>query len=99
MRIYEFAQQKNISSKELIENLQKGGFDVKSHMSVLDEKALSFLNKSIKDLNEPADKTIISLTESKPNSLVENKVSELSHQKTTELSPKNSEEKKSLSTK
>src|SRR5438132_466966 len=38
MRVYEFAQLNNISSKELIEKLQKNGFDVKSHMSVLDEK-------------------------------------------------------------
>ncbi len=46
MRIYEFAQLHNISSKDLVEKLQKQGFDVKSHMSLLDEKALSFLNKS-----------------------------------------------------
>jgi len=84
MRIYEFAQQKNISSKDLIEKLQKGGFDVKSHMSVLDEKALSFLNKNITTMSEPADKKNIPLTESKPTSMIENKVSELS-QKTTEL--------------
>jgi translation initiation factor IF-2 len=95
MRIYEFAQQKNISSKDLIEKLQKGGFDVKSHMSVLDEKALSFLNKYIAGLSELADKKNIPLTESKPTSMIENKVSELS-QKSAELSHKNSEEKKSI---
>ena len=93
MRIYEFAQQKNISSKDLIEKLQKGGFDVKSHMSVLDEAALSFLNKKVTKENEPTDNKNIPLTESKPTSEIENKVSEL--QKTAELSYKNSEEKKS----
>lgn len=44
MRVYEFAQLHNISSKDIIEKLHKNGFDVKSHMSILDEKALSFLN-------------------------------------------------------
>ena len=47
MRIYEFAQQNNISNKELIEKLQANGFDVKSHMSVLDESALSFLGEAV----------------------------------------------------
>lgn len=98
MRIYEFAQQKNISSKDLIESLQKGGFDVKSHMSVLDEKALSFLNKSLEKAHQSTDKEDIPLTESKPNSLVEKKVSELSP-KNAETSSKNIEEKKSLSSK
>src|SRR5579871_660826 len=46
MRVYEFAQLHNVSSKDIIEKLHKNGFDVKSHMSVLDEKALSFLNTS-----------------------------------------------------
>jgi translation initiation factor IF-2 len=45
MRIYEFAQLHNVSSKDLIDELQKNDFDVKSHMSVLDDKALDFLNK------------------------------------------------------
>ena len=93
MRIYEFAQQKNISSKDLIEKLQKGGFDVKSHMSVLDEKALSFLNKNVVQANDAADKKNISVTEPKPSSTIETKVPDLS-QKTTELTHKNSEEKK-----
>lgn len=44
MRVYEFAQLHNISSKDIIEKLKQNGFDVKSHMSILDEKALSFLN-------------------------------------------------------
>ena len=64
MRIYEFAQLHNISSKDLIEKLQKQGFDVKSHMSVLDDKALSFLNGPAK--------------ESKPSKPIEKKVSQTS---------------------
>lgn len=60
MRIYEFAQLHNISSKDLVEKLQKQGFDVKSHMSLLDEKALSFLNKSfvVADKNEHKDEPL-----------------------------------------
>lgn len=47
MRIYEFGQQKNISSKSIIEKLKQNGFDAKSHMSILDEKALKFLEKEV----------------------------------------------------
>ena len=43
MRIYEFAQLNNLSSKDVVQKLQSNGFDVKNHMSVLDEKALVFL--------------------------------------------------------
>src|SRR4030095_10935986 len=98
MRIYEFAQQNNISNKELIEKLQANGFDVKSHMSVLDESALSFLGEAVIHVPELLHKNPLPLTESKPISVIEKKVSELS-QKTTELSYKNSEEKKPTSTK
>lgn len=45
MRIYEFAKQKNISSKEIVCLLEKEGFAVTSHMSVLTEEAEHFLNK------------------------------------------------------
>lgn len=98
MRIYEFAQQNNLSNKELIEKLQAHGFDVKSHMSVLDASALSFLNEAVVPVPEPLYKKSIPLTESKPISVIEKKVSELS-QKTIDLSHKKLEEKKSTSTK
>jgi len=48
MRIYEFSKESAIPSKDLIEMLTKGGFDVKSHMSVLSEKELAFLHKKLK---------------------------------------------------
>ncbi|HSC24691.1 MAG TPA: translation initiation factor IF-2 [Candidatus Babeliales bacterium] len=61
MRIYEFAQLNNISNKDLIAKLQEHGFDIKSHMSILDEKALAFLNTSfvtnkLKTINLPEKK-------------------------------------------
>ena len=43
MRIYEFAQQHNVSNKDLIEKLKSHGFEVKSHMTVLDNKAIAYL--------------------------------------------------------
>jgi translation initiation factor IF-2 len=73
MRIYEFAQSHNVSSKDLIEKLQKQGFDVKSHMSVLDHKALSFLNTSLHKADTSAHKAE-PLKESKSPSTIENKV-------------------------
>lgn len=48
MRVYEYSKESGIPSKELIETLQKNGFDVKSHMSVLSEKELEFLEKKSK---------------------------------------------------
>ncbi len=53
MRVYEFAKQYNVSSKELINKLAKKGFEVSSHMSMLGEKELKFLqdemNQSIQN--------------------------------------------------
>jgi translation initiation factor IF-2 len=43
MRIYEFAKKFGIPTKDLITELQSKGFSVASHMSVLDEQALAFL--------------------------------------------------------
>lgn len=93
MRIYEFAQLNNVSSKDLVEKLQKNGFDVKSHMSVLDEKALSFLDKLFAKTNVSSPKEAKSLKESKPVTPIEDKVPELS-QTTTKVTPKSSEHNK-----
>ena len=45
MRIYEYAKKYKVTSKDLLEALKEQGFEVASHMSVLDEKALAFLDK------------------------------------------------------
>ena len=95
MRIYEFAQLNKIPSKDVIEKLQKNGFDVKSHMSVLDEKALSFLNKESTKSVSNADKDIESL-KSKPISPIEATVNELPSTSSS-VTPKISEEKKQQS--
>lgn len=77
MRIYEFSQLNNVSSKDIIEKLQKNGFDVKSHMSVLDEKALAFLSKSSLE-DSVSIKQVEPLKELKPTNPIEKKVPELS---------------------
>ena len=43
MRVYEFAKQKDVSSKEILALLEKEGFSVASHMSVLSDDSISFL--------------------------------------------------------
>jgi translation initiation factor IF-2 len=77
MRIYEFSQLNNVSSKDIIEKLQKNGFDVKSHMSVLDEKAIAFLSKSSLE-DSVSIKQVEPLKELKPTNPIEKKVPELS---------------------
>lgn len=43
IRVYEYAKEKGLSSKELVLELQNAGFKVASHMSVLPEDAISYL--------------------------------------------------------
>jgi translation initiation factor IF-2 len=53
MRIYEFAKQKNISSKEVLAILEKAGFSVASHMSVIPDEAVSVLEKALGGAAKP----------------------------------------------
>jgi len=45
MRVYEFSKQYDIPTKDLLAALGKGKFQVTSHMSVLTEKEIDYLNK------------------------------------------------------
>jgi translation initiation factor IF-2 len=45
MRIYEFAKQKDVSSKELVQLLETEGFAVTSHMSIMTQEMEAFLEK------------------------------------------------------
>jgi len=47
MRVYEFAKQYGLSTKKALELLHEGGFEIGSHMSVLDAAAIDFLEKKI----------------------------------------------------
>ena len=48
MRIYEYSKKSGVPSKELVEVLSKAGFDVKTHMSLISDEALAFLEKKAK---------------------------------------------------
>ncbi|MBU4270080.1 translation initiation factor IF-2 [Candidatus Dependentiae bacterium] len=73
MRIYEFAKEKNLSSKEILEVLKSNGYEFASHMSVISDQALVFLNKKYsKDaktsIEKSPEKNVVKdvVTEKKP---------------------------------
>ncbi len=45
MRIYEYAKEKGVPSKTIIEKLKEKGVNVSNHMSVIDEKTIELLEK------------------------------------------------------
>jgi translation initiation factor IF-2 len=45
MRVHEFSKKHNIHNKSIIDTLNKHGFEVKNHMSVLHDEAISFLEE------------------------------------------------------
>ncbi|KKP28165.1 MAG: Translation initiation factor IF-2 [candidate division TM6 bacterium GW2011_GWF2_30_66] len=47
MRIYEYAKNNNKTSKELLSLLEEGGFDFPSHMSVMTDESISFLDEKL----------------------------------------------------
>ncbi len=63
MRIYEYSKESGIPTKELLDALKKDGFDVKSHMSVLSEKELSYLEKKFKTQKDASDEKKVEKSE------------------------------------
>ena len=53
MRIYEYAKEVNVKSKEIIDLLTAAGIEVKSHMSVLEPEVITILNRKYKKAAEP----------------------------------------------
>jgi translation initiation factor IF-2 len=47
MRVYEIAKQKNLSSKEILDLLKNGGFELSSHMSVIPDDGIAYINKAL----------------------------------------------------
>src|SRR5690606_11924743 len=94
MRIYEFAQQKNISSKDVVEKLQQNGFEAKSHMSVLDEKTIAFLEKTFEMLQKNEHVQMNPLKNTQPMNVIEKTVPE-----SLAISPKKLNEKKAIESK
>ena len=54
MRVYEFSKKHNMTSKELLDLLSQHGFEFFSHMAVLTEQALVFLDKHFNSTQEKA---------------------------------------------
>lgn len=59
MRVHEFSKKYNIPNKSIIEVLNKHGYDIKNHMSVLTDDAISFLEEhfdtDVKKNNKDSD--------------------------------------------
>ncbi|WP_010630915.1 translation initiation factor IF-2 N-terminal domain-containing protein [Sporolactobacillus vineae] len=53
MRIYEYARENHVTSKRVIEILEGLGFQVKSHMSVIEDNAIKQLNRKFNPKKEP----------------------------------------------
>lgn len=54
MRVYEFAKQHNVSSKEVLDFLKKHKIELANHMAVLPEKAIEILQKTAQKAAEAA---------------------------------------------
>lgn len=97
MRVYELAKLLNISNKDLIDFLTQEGFDIKSHMSALSEKALELAEKKFQKPEKKESKDIKpkathqpapQKTVEKPKPIVEQKPT---MKKTPEPAPKKTE--------
>ncbi|WNF35418.1 translation initiation factor IF-2 [Bacillaceae bacterium IKA-2] len=53
MRVYEYAKEKNISSKEIIEKLKSLNIEVTNHMSVITEDTIKKLEGTVKETPKP----------------------------------------------
>ncbi len=84
MRLYEFAKQKEVSSKDLISLLEKEGFVVKSHMVQLGDNELAFLKKHFS-----SKEASLSTVKQSPQL---NKVNNKKQKKNTRFAPKKSVE-------
>src|SRR5579871_887187 len=69
MRVYEFSKQYEIPAKKLLEILAHGGFKVNSHMSVLPDEAVTFLQKKIKASTSVAQEGVRSKASDKNETL------------------------------
>ncbi|HEY9577551.1 MAG TPA: translation initiation factor IF-2 N-terminal domain-containing protein, partial [Pseudobacillus sp.] len=51
-RVHEYAKEKNVSSKVVIEKLKELNVEVSNHMTVIDEEAIQKLEKSFENTNK-----------------------------------------------
>ncbi len=57
-RVYEFAKEKNIESKKVIETANSLGIDYKSHMSTMNDNDVERINKALSSPSKPASASI-----------------------------------------
>lgn len=57
VRIYEYSKTTGVSTKQVLDALANGGFQAKSHMSILTPEELNFLNQTFKIAGQSAKKT------------------------------------------
>ena len=77
-KVYELAKELNISSKEMIEKLNKMGIEVKSHMNVVDDVNCIAVRNAMKNKAKPDETTIVKVegknkSESAPKKAAETK--------------------------
>lgn len=77
-KVYELAKELNISSKEMIEKLNKMGIEVKSHMNVVNDVNCIAVRNAMKNKAKPDETTIVKVegknkSESAPKKAAETK--------------------------
>lgn len=70
MRVYEFAKEQSVSSKDLLALLSEQGFEFSSHMTVLSDEALSFLNKKFEKKSAAPSQAQPSSAPAAPNPII-----------------------------
>ncbi|SFS59735.1 translation initiation factor IF-2 [Marininema halotolerans] len=68
IRVYEYAKNLDMSSKEVITILKRMGVEVNNHMSVMDDEAVNKVEKFFKDVKQGAEKTEQKTTHQKSES-------------------------------
>src|SRR5690625_1022536 len=56
MRVYEYAKEKNLTSREVLSKLQEAGIDITNHMSVIDEKMIQQIEGNNKEQSKEEPK-------------------------------------------
>lgn len=57
-RIYEYAKEVNLKSKDIIDELKKNGVEVSNHMQALEENDIKTLNKAFKNKRQLSQKQL-----------------------------------------
>lgn len=79
MRVYEYAKMKNVTSKDVIENLKKLDIEVSNHMTTIESNAIRQLDEIYKPKgkpmteNQPENKNTQEKRNNQPNKGVQNK--------------------------